>query len=352
MAAGPTVSRRSEIRKEVVGFTRGHCGQSSREVVSITLMLDDTALTVWSYGATLVELCIPDKGGLVSNVVQRLPDLGAYETDDAYVGATMGRYARCVAGGRLKLGGREYQLDRNLGGHHFHGGSLGFHRYVWDAEAGRDGEALVARFRHLSPDGDQGYPGAVEVVATFRLHPGRRLSIEYEGRTSATTLIGLTSHAFWSLVGAGRIDAHELRVASSCVVATDDAHIPFDSSRRIVGTSLDFTTGRRIGSLELDHCFVVGCAKPVLELRHPLTCRRLTISTDQPGLALYTGDRLAAPRGGLCIQPTALPDAPNRPDFPSALLEPGETYHSRSIYEFSCDAADGPVVPTLPAFAR
>lgn len=328
-----------EIQQETIGFTAGHKGQLARKVLAITLTIDDIALTVWNYGATLVALQIPDKDGQVANVVQCLPDLAAYEADNAYVGATIGRYARCVANGRFRMGRREYQLDRNLCGHHFHGGGLGFHRYVWDAETGHDGDTLFARFRHQSADGDQGYPGAVEVFATYRIHPGRKLTIEYEGRTLATTVIGLTSHAFWSLSGEGRIDRQELRLTASQVIKTDFEHIPKGPPQSVTASPLDFRVRRKIGPLRLDNCFLIDHASAVLDLRDRMTGRRLIISTDQPGLALYSGERLAKTRGGLCIQPTALPDAPNRPDFPSVLLEPGDIYRSRTLYEFECDSA-------------
>lgn len=329
-----------KITRTRVGTTHGHAGQGPTAVDAYTLDAGHAlGVTVWTYGATLVEALVPGRSAGRQNVTVRLPDLEAYEdrTRNPYVGATMGRFCRCIAGGRLRIGEREHRLDRNLGEHHFHGGSLGFDRYVWRADAERAGDELLLRLSLESPDGDQGYPGALSAEVEYRVHPEGRLALEYSARATASTVVGLTNHAFWNLAGADGIDGHRLSVNASRVVRVDEALIPTGSLLEIAGTPLDFRVTRPIGSLELDHCYVLDDTRWAAELHDPASGRTMHVQTDQPGLAVYSGERLSPPRGGLCLQATALPDAPNRPDFPSAWLEPGERYRQSTVHHFFVD---------------
>lgn len=297
------------------------------------------AAEVWTYGATLVELRTPDRGGRVANVCVRLPDLAAYvdRASNPYVGATVGRFCRCVANAEFDLDGVRYALDRNEGRHHVHGGSDGFDRRVWSAEAGRDGDALVLRLSLTSPDGDQGYPGELSVETSYRVEPGGVLVLEHAARTTAPTVVGLTNHAFWNLGGGGAVDDHRLRLNAVEAVRFDADLVPLPGPHGDVrGTELDFREPRRIGGQRVDNCFVLPGGSWAAELSHPASGRVMRVATDQPGLGVYTGDWFAQrPRCGICLEAGALPDAPNRPDYPSARLEPGQTHHHRTTHHFT-----------------
>jgi aldose 1-epimerase len=323
------------IRRRPLGTTRGHAAEAPTSVEAFTLDTRDLSVTVWTYGATLVEVSAQDRRRAPVNVVTRLADLAAYEDRacNPYVGAVLGRYARCIANGRFVLDGVEYQLDRNMGPHHFHGGTIGFDRFVWAAEAERRSDRLELQLRIQRPDEDQGYPGQLSAEVVYRLFEGAVLEIEYRATTSATTVVGLTNHAYWNLSGRGTIDDQRLAINASKVVVVDSAHIPCGSLASVVETPLDFRRPRSIGKTLLDCCFLLDHAEWAAVLSDPGTGRRLQLRTDQPGLAVYSGEKAAPSRGGLCLQTGGLPDAPNRPDFPSSRLDPGQAYRHRSTYE-------------------
>jgi aldose 1-epimerase len=326
-----------------VSWSAGHPGQGPQQVDAFTLRNGALEATIWTYGATLVELRAPDRRGQRSNLVLRLPDLASYEdrTRNPYLGSVLGRYCRALAAGRLMLDDVTYQLDCNLGGHHLHGGEFGFDRYVWQAEAATDRGVPVLRLFLVSPDGDQGYPGELSVQVEYRL-TGDTLVFEAHATTTAPTVVSLTNHAFWNLAGAGQIDRHQLSIDASTVLMTDSAFIPLPGPPVPVSRAgQDYRYPQQLGGRRIDHFFPLDSDFPRRQqvraavLFDPGSGRRLTIATDQPGLGVYTGEGLPVPRSGLCIQPSAWPDAPNRPDFPTARLDPGETYRHRTDYQFT-----------------
>lgn len=328
-----------EIRREVVGNTAGHAAQPPAEVSAYTL---DTgaglAVTVWTYGATLVEVCVPDRAGRAANVTRRLTDLASYQDRERnpYLGAVLGRFCRCVSGGRFRLGGVDHVLDRNDGPHHIHGGSVGFDRFVWAAEASHVADALAVRLRLTRPDGDQGYPGAVTAEVTYTASPDLRLALEYRAVTTASTILGLTSHAFWNLAGGGSIANHLLAVNASRRIPLDAELIPLPGPPVAVGGGrLDYRVSRPVGDDRLDDFFVLDDPAWAAELHEPTSGRTMRILTDQRGLGVYSGDRLDPPRTGLCLQASGWPDAPNRPDYPPCRLDPGEVYRRRTVHEFT-----------------
>lgn len=336
MAARPTIERTT------VGAAPARAGFPAAEVASYVL---DTgsgpAVTVWSYGATLIDVQVPDREGRYANVCVRLPDLDAYldRRTNPYVGASVGRYCRCVSGAEFTLDGVRHTLDRNEGEHHVHGGSEGLDRRVWSAEASRDGDALEVRLSVLSPDGDQGYPGALTVGASYRIEPDGTLVIAYTARTTAPTVVGMTQHAFWNLAGEGTIDGHRLRLGATEAVRFDEDLIPLPGAPEDVrGTARDFTAARSLDGVRVDNCFLVPDGPVCAELADPRSGRVMRLGTDQPAVGVYTGDWFAGrPRGGICLETGALPDAPNRPDYPSVRLDPGDRYRHRSVYRFDCD---------------
>ncbi|MFI5821298.1 aldose epimerase family protein [Streptomyces rishiriensis] len=335
------MTSRPRIERTTVGIAPARAGRPAAEVESYAL---DTgkgpAITVWSYGATLVEVRVPDREGRCANVCVRLTDLDSYldRGSNPYVGASVGRYCRCVAGAEFTLDGVRHTLDRNEGEHHVHGGSEGLDRRVWSADASSDGDALEVRLSVTSPDGDQGYPGELTVGASYRIGPDGTLDIGYTARTTAPTIVGMTHHAFWNLAGEGTVDGHRLRLDATEAVCFDADLIPLPGAPEDVrGTARDFTTERSLDGVVVDNCFLASDGPVLAELSHPDSGRVMRVSTDQPAVGVYTGDWFAQrPRGGICLETGALPDAPNRPDYPSARLDPGDVYQHRTVHRFGC----------------
>jgi len=327
------------VRREPFGITRGHAAEGPRPVEAYHL--DNgcgMAAIVLTYGAILAQCRVPDRYGRAENVILGLPTLGSYESPSLnpnIAGAVLGRYARCVSGGCFELNGHSYQLDIGEDGHHFHGGSLGFHRFVWEAEAEADAQGARVWLRLDRPDGDMGYPSAVTVGATYLLDVAGRLTITYRGTTGRSTILALTSHAFWNLAGHGTVDGHHLAVNASRVVTTDGQHIPRGPLAEVAGGGLDWRKAHPIGARKIDHCYWLDDSTWAATLYEPIGGRMMRVTTDQLGLAIYSGDGLPIGRAGFCLQTGALPDAPNRPDFPSVRLDPGVEYCHEVTYAFS-----------------
>lgn len=238
-------------------------------------------------------------------------------------GFIVGRYANRIARGRFLLDGKTYQLACNDGRHHLHGGPRGFQHVAWEGE--RRGDAVL--LRHMSCDGEEGYPGNLEAQVTYRLE-GTALRIGFEAHTDRPTPVNLTNHAYFNLAGEGTIDGHELRLAAACYLPVDEELIPTGEIAPVAGTPLDFRDWRRIGAARIDHSFVLEGAA---ELRDPASGRRVRIRTTQPGLQVYSGH--LSGRRGICLEPQHFPDSPNRPAFPSTVLRPGERYRHSAVYE-------------------
>jgi aldose 1-epimerase len=296
------------------------------------------SLEVWTLGATLAELNIPDRAGRLANVCFRFDSVnehvGIYRKH--LVGTVLGRFARCIKAGRFELDGVAIQLERNIDGHHFHGGHHGLHSRLWHARTLLEEDKQSLYLTIESDDGDEGYPGKIWVETRYILHRDGLLSIEFHAHSDRTTIIGLSPHIFWNLAGHGSIDSHFLRLDADHLIATDEMFIPLAIAPRAVdGGEFDFRHTRAIGRQPIDNCWI-NALRPgaLLELIYPDSGRRLSVTTDQPALAIYSADHLPIPRVGLCIQPSAYPDAPNRPDFPSCRLAAGQTHQTRIDFRF------------------
>lgn len=325
-----------------------------------------TRATLCDYGATLVSLELPDEttpGGM-SDVVLGFDTAEEYWENGPFFGATVGRYANRVAGGRFTLDGVDYALAVNDGPNHLHGGPTGFHRRLWQAEPAADGARV--RFSLQSSDADEGYPGALFVSVSYELTPDNRLIIEYSAETQSPTVVNLTHHSYFNLtgsVGANRatsIEGHVLSLAADTFTPTDAHQIPTGERRLVSGTPFDFREptpiGARIGLSDpelivgsgYDHNFVIdgwdGSLRPVAEVFEPTTGRTLVVSTTEPGLQFYSGNHLRGVRGkggrvhaardGFCLEAQHFPDSPNQPSFPSTVLRPGQTYRQTTQYAF------------------
>ncbi|MFC9313305.1 aldose epimerase family protein [Streptomyces nigra] len=311
------------------------------EVHRWTLERAGVRVRVLSYGGIVQSLEVPDRDGRTADVVLGFADLDGYVTHPGpYLGALIGRYANRIAGGRFPLDGVTYALDPNTPPNSLHGGARGFDKRVWDVAPVEHGLRLTRVSRH----GEEGFPGRLEVTATYTLEDGGALRFVYEAVTDAPTVVNLTNHSYFNLAGAGSGDAggHELRLDASRFTPVDADLIPTGVLEDVTGTRFDFRQARKVGS-GYDHNFaldkgVTKDAREVAELYDPSTGRVLTVSTTEPGLQLYTADQIEepfSPGDGVALETQHFPDSPNRPDFPSTVLRPGEVYRSETVYAFS-----------------
>ncbi|MBX9395389.1 galactose mutarotase [Streptomyces sp. TRM72054] len=305
-----------------------------------TLERAGVRVRVLSYGGIVQSVEVPDRDGRTADVVLGFGELDGYlEHPGPYLGALVGRYANRIAGGRFPLDGRTYALARNNGPNSLHGGERGFDKRVWDMTPVEHG----VRLSRVSPHGEEGFPGRLEVSATYRLDATGALRIAYEAVTDAPTVVNLTNHSYWNLSGSGSGDAggHELRIAAGRYTPVDDDLIPTGIAP-VEGTRFDFRTARKTGS-GYDHNFVLDkgvtdTAVEVAELFDPASGRVLTVATTEPGLQLYTADHLSgpfAPGDGIALETQHFPDSPNRPQFPGTVLRPGEVFRSETVYGFT-----------------
>ncbi|MDL2079436.1 aldose epimerase family protein [Streptomyces sp. GXMU-J15] len=305
-----------------------------------TLERAGVRVRVLTYGGIVQSVEVPDRDGVVANVVLGFEEAAGYPAHPGpYYGALVGRYANRIAKGRFTLDGWSYALPVNSGANCLHGGERGFDERLWDAEPVAHG----VRLSRVSPHGEEGFPGRLEVSATYTLDEDGALRIAYEAVTDAPTVVNLTNHSYFNLSGAGSGSAagHELRLAASRFTPVDADLIP-TGVESVAGTRFDFREPRTAGP-GYDHNFVLDkglTAGPVevAELYDPASGRVLTVATTEPGLQLYTGDHLLAPyapNDGIALETQHFPDSPNHPEFPSTVLRPGEVYRSETVYGFS-----------------
>lgn len=314
------------------------------DVSELSLDNGSVSVSVLTYGATVVAVRAPDRAGRRDNVVLALPDLASYTAaaDPFYVGSTMGRFARIVPHGRLDLDGHRYELTPNVGAHHVHGGPDGFDARVWRGQARGGSQRGRLSFALSSVDGDQGYPGTLHCAAHFTLDRRDRLTVRFEARTDRPTLYGLSTHVFWNLSGAGgqdnhALDRHVFQLHADHLLDADEEFVPTGHVLPVSG-ALDFRDGRVLGDVAVDRFYPLvprGDDVRVAELTDPVSGRSLAVGTDQPGIAIYTGDGLPQPRAGICIQPGPWPHAPQHPGFPNAVLRPGEARGAETTFSFS-----------------
>lgn len=329
---------------------------------AIELSAGALSARILPFGATLQSLCVPDRDGAVADVVLGFDDVQSYRDRPSWFGVTVGRYANRIAGGRFSLDGRTYALETNNAPNHLHGGSDGFDQRSWDvAEVGHDADAAWVRLTLVSPDGDAGYPGTLRADATYRLSADA-LTIDYAATSDAPTIVNLTNHAFFDLSGQGEALRHVLTIEADAYLPVDATSIPTGERRAVAGTPFDFRRPRAIGDRVrdgrddqiaigrgYDHNFIVrgdaGTLRPAAVLADPPSGRVMTLSITAPGLQLYSGNFLGGAEPGksgrlyrqgdaVCLEPQAFPDTPNRPDFPSARLDPGTTWNSVMRFAF------------------
>lgn len=313
-------------------------------------------VSVMNFGATLLEVEVPDRDGNLANVNLCFDALQPYVDGNPYFGSSVGRFCNRIGNAKFTIDGTEYPLVVNHGKHQLHGGKQNFSYLVWSGETFQSETAVGVRFRLTSPDGDNGYPGTVEAIAEYSWNDADELTIVYSATTDKPTHVNLTNHSYWNLSGAGTGTAkdHLATIHSDEFLDVDDDLIPTGKINSVEGTPLDFRSptplGERIDQLPAtkgyDHCYVVpgqiGTLRKAALVYDPDSGRTLEIETTQPGMQLYTANHLGGgpatagngSHDAFCLETQHYPDAPNKPSFPSTLLKPGETMSETTIHRF------------------
>jgi len=358
-----TSASTSETKMSVTKSSFGKTSDGRETALFTCTNANGRVLKMTDYGATIVEIVVPDRDGKLGNVALGFDSAAGYEGGTAYFGCTVGRYGNRIALGKFTLDGQEYTLATNNDPNHLHGGIIGFNRVVWEAEPVETADAVGVKFHYVSADGEEGYPGNLDVTVVYTLSNDDELKIDYTATTNKPTVLNLTNHCYWNLAGPGSGDIlkHELTLASDAYLAVDNTLIPTGELAPVAGTPMDFTSphaiGERIAALKedpagpggYDHCFVLrgqeGALAFCAKVKDPATGRVLEISTTQPGVQLYTGNFLDGdPANGgneqhtaFCLETQHYPDSPNQPEFPTSVLRPGETYHEVTVHKFSAE---------------
>jgi aldose 1-epimerase len=344
------------VKKEVFGNWQG------KEVYLLTLTnKEGNIIKLTNYGAKINWIEVPDKNGKKENITFGYDDFEATQKGDMSFGSVVGRYANRIAKGKFTLDGVEYTLPINNGRNTLHGGPAGWHSVVWDTEILKGTEFPSVKFTYVSPDLEEGFPGKVHAEVIYTWTDNNAIVMEYKCTTDKKTVLNITNHAYFNLHGAGNGDIldHELTLKASAFTPVDSFMIPTGEIRPVAGTPFDFTSphtiGERIGEnydqlilgKGYDHNFVLENKEDVdVTVYEPVSGRVLEVITDQPGMQLYTGNFLDGTkighggkpyvhRSGFCLESGHYPDSPNHPDFPTTVLNPGETFTSKTIYRFS-----------------
>ena len=328
-------------------------GSMNARLDPLTIRNGELSASVLAYGATLADLVVPTRFGRTS-VVLGFDSLESYQRHGAFFGAIVGRCANRIAGGKVTLGGKDYQLDLNEKGQtHLHGGAGGFFALVWQVERHDEASVLLSL---VSPDGDQGYPGEVRATCKYTLGPDR-LAIELQAETDHETLVNMAAHPYFNLNGGGTALDHRLMIPAQAYTPVDDASIPTGEIRPVADTGFDFRTLRpirnEVNGLHggYDHNFVLAMTpldKPRLaaRLEGEKLGAAMEVWSTEPGLQLYDGRSLpvdeplrgdVAPErfGAVCLEPQRFPDAIHHPGFAGAVLRPGEVYSQVTEFRFS-----------------
>ena len=318
---------------------------------------------VTTFGGAVVSVMAPDRQGKMADVILGYDTAAGYENDKAYLGTAIGRYGNRIGGAQFSLSGKPYKLAKNDGQNSLHGGVKGFNKALWEAEEVRTKDAVGVRLTYLSKDGEEGYPGNLSATITYTVTNANELRMHYQATTDKATVVNLTNHAYFNLLGdaAGDILGHELHINSDKFLPVDKGLIPTGELRSVKGTPLDFMTpavvGARISDKSeqmvlgggYDHCWVLNRSGQGMSLAarvyEPKTGRVMEVTTTEPAIQFYTGNFLDGTikgkkgivykkRMAFCLETEHFPDSPNKPSFPTTVLKPGETYLTTTVYKF------------------
>jgi aldose 1-epimerase len=323
-----------------------------------------STVKVITYGAIVTSLTVPDRHGKFEDVVSGYDSLQGYIHDRSSFGAIVGRYGNRIGKGQFILEGNKYQLTVNDGENHLHGGKIGFNKVLWSAQEVHDSTGPSLRLTYVSKDGEEGYPGTLTLSVTYSFTDKNELRIVYEGTTDKTTILNPTHHSYFNLSGSfnNTILDHLLTIEADAFTPVDKGLITTGKYLYVTNTPMDFRTPTSVGSRindqfeqllfgkGYDHNWVIkhyvkGKVRRAAEVYEQKSGRVMTVYTDQPGLQFYSGNFLDGTakgkgvtyqqRTGLCLEAQCYPDSPNKPEFPSVTLKPGEVYHQTTIYQFS-----------------
>ena len=355
-ACSQSSKNKEMVRKESFGIHQG------KEVYLFTLTNKaGNVIKLTNFGAKITWIEIPDKTGKKDNITFGYDTFEGTITGDMSYGSVIGRYANRIANGKFTLDGVEYHTPVNNGPNTLHGGPKGWHSVVWNAEVLKESKAPAVKFTYVSPDMEEGFPGTMNAEVVYTWTDNNEVKIDYKCTTDKKTVLSITNHAYFNLHGAGNgnILDHEVVIKASAFTPVDSVMIPTGEIRPVAGTPLDFNTphiiGERIGEnyeqLVLgrgyDHNFILDNKEEVdATVYEPVSGRFMEVITDQPGLQLYTGNFLDGTkighggkpykfRSALCLESGHYPDSPNHPEFPTTVVNPGETFRSTTIYRFS-----------------
>jgi aldose 1-epimerase len=343
------------LRQEVFGSL-----PDGTEITKFILSnLNNISVEIINYGGIVTAVNLPDKDGNIKNVCLGFDTLDGYLGEHPYFGCIVGRVANRIGGARFKLDGVEYQLAKNDGGiNHLHGGTVGFDKVVWDAEPFETEDVSGITLSYTSEDGEEGYPGMLEVTVVYSLNEEDELIINYKAESDARTPVNLTNHAYWNFAGAGsgKILDHVLKLNCDKVLAVDEHLIPTGLIKNVATTPYDFRKAKRIGQNidevgGYDDCFIINHDEEdeltkAAEVVDPESGRGMKVYTTMPGVQLYSGNFLDGIKGSggifnkhdaLCLETQYHPDAVNKLNFPSIILDPGETYHHITVHRFFVD---------------
>jgi aldose 1-epimerase len=363
-AAGPAAEKQKEQKAKVTKMDFGKTPEGTPVDLYVLTNTKGMTVKITNYGGIVTEIHVPDRDGKFADVALGFDNLGDYLKGHPYFGALVGRVANRIAGGKFTLGGKEYTLAQNNGRNSLHGGKKGFDQVVWKAEPADIRDGVGIKLHYLSKDGEEGYPGNLDVTVTYGLTNTNALTIAYRATTDKATPVNLSNHSYFNLAGhgSGTILGHELLLAAEKYTPVDDTLIPTGKIESVKGTPLDFTTltpiGKRINELKgdpvgYDHNFVLkdwptrGKLPPVAaRVVEPKSGRVLEMTTTEPGVQFYTGNFLDGKvkgkggvpyqkHAGFCLEAQHFPDSVHHKNFPSVILEPGKTYTQTTIYRFS-----------------
>jgi aldose 1-epimerase len=340
-------------------ITSADWGEADGKKVSLYTLRNKNGIEVkiTNYGGIVTSWMAPDKNGNQSNIVLGFDDLKGYMAPPPYFGAIIGRYGNRIAKGKFTLDGKQYTLATNNDQNHLHGGNKGFDKVVWDVAPVNENTPVIT-LNYLSKDGEEGYPGNLKVSVTYTLTDANELNIEYNAETDKTTVVNLTNHSYFNLTGdaSNTILNHTLMIDADKYTPVDATLIPTGELKDVTGTPFDFRKpkliGAEIGQVQggYDHNWVLNKKGTDLQrvavLSDSATGRQVEVYTTEPGLQFYSGNFLDGTlkasdnkainkHAGLCLETQHFPDSPNKPNFPTTTLKPGEKYHTVTKYTVS-----------------
>ena len=355
-AGGCKEAKTMSIKTEPFGKT------ADGQAVDLVTMKNPNGIEarIITYGGIMVSMKTPDRDGKAGDVVLGFDKLDGYTKEHPYFGAIIGRYGNRIAAGKFTLDGVEYELATNNVPNHLHGGTKGFDKVVWKIQESKaEGNEAVLVLKYLSKDGEEDYPGNLDCTVTYTLTADNELKMRYQAATDKPTVLNLTNHSYWNLAGQGTGDilGHELILNADGYTPVDEGLIPTGEIASVKGTPMDFTEPKTIGSRikqvdigGYDHNFALngktGEMKLCARVFEPTSGRVMEIRTTEPGVQFYTGnflDGTLTGKGGkvyqkhyaFCLETQHFPDSPNKPDFPSVVLRPGEKYDITTVHKFS-----------------